>query len=49
MYGETDCDLLIQVEYYSAIERNELLTYATTNGSQEDYTAHTKKLGTNCT
>lgn len=31
------------MEYYSAIERNELLKYATTNESQEDYTAQQKK------
>lgn len=26
------------MEYYSAIERNELLKYATTNEAQENYT-----------
>lgn len=38
------------MEYYSAIERK-VLKYATTNESQEDYTAHThtQKLGTKCT
>lgn len=35
------------MEYYSATERKELLKYATTNESQEDYTAHTHKKARN--
>lgn len=35
------------MEYYSAIERNELLKYATANESQEDYTAQQKKKARN--